>query len=53
MIVLHAEVRRRGAEILYIDDRLENIAAGKVRGWRTILHETPEKSRADLEKFLL
>jgi epoxide hydrolase-like predicted phosphatase len=26
----------KGAEILYIDDRLENIEAGQVRGWQTI-----------------
>jgi FMN phosphatase YigB (HAD superfamily) len=39
---------RRGAEIIYIDDRPENIAAGGARGWRTILHEAPEKSRAAL-----
>ena len=44
---------RRGAEIVYIDDRLENVKAGSARGWRTILHETPEKTRAALEKYLL
>ena len=44
---------RRGAEIIYIDDRLENVEAGSARGWRTILHESPEKTRMDLEKFLL
>jgi HAD superfamily hydrolase (TIGR01509 family) len=43
---------KRGAEIIYIDDRLENVEAGSARGWRTILHETPEKTRATLEKFL-
>jgi 2-haloacid dehalogenase len=37
---------RRGAEILYLDDRPENIAAGAARGWQVILHETPEKSLA-------
>jgi HAD superfamily hydrolase (TIGR01509 family) len=42
---------KRGAEIIYIDDRLENIEAGAARGWRTILHETPEKSRAELKAF--
>ena len=46
-------VRRRGAEILYLDDRPENVAAGAARGWRTILHETPEKSCAALENFKL
>ncbi|HYE30761.1 MAG TPA: HAD family phosphatase [Methylomirabilota bacterium] len=29
----------KGAEILYIDDRLENIEAGAARGWQTI-HQT-------------
>ncbi|HWI56052.1 MAG TPA: HAD family phosphatase [Bacillota bacterium] len=33
---------RRGAEILYLDDRLENIAAGAVRGWQVILQGSPE-----------
>lgn len=33
-----------GGEILYIDDRAENVAAGAERGWRVILHESPEKS---------
>jgi FMN phosphatase YigB (HAD superfamily) len=42
---------RRGADLIYIDDRLENIEAGSARGWRTILHETPEKTRAALGKF--
>jgi len=39
-------------EIVYLDDRPENIAAGASRGWWTILHETPEQSRAILEKHL-
>jgi HAD superfamily hydrolase (TIGR01509 family) len=43
---------RRGADIVYLDDRPENVAGGATRGWRTILHETPEKSRAAVEKFL-
>jgi len=44
---------RRRAEILYLDDRPENVAGGAARGWRTILHETPEKTRSALEKFEL
>lgn len=39
---------RRGPEIIYIDDRAENIAAGAARGWQVILQETPEKTRAAL-----
>lgn len=42
---------RRGAEILYLDDRPENIAAGAARGWQVILHESPEKSWAAIEKL--
>jgi putative hydrolase of the HAD superfamily len=42
---------KRGAEIIYLDDRPENIVAGEARGWKTILHETPEKSRAALNAF--
>jgi len=44
---------RRGADIIYLDDRAENVAGGVARGWRTILHETPEKTRAILEDFRL
>jgi 2-haloacid dehalogenase len=44
---------RRGADIVYLDDRPENVAGGAARGWRTILHETPEKTRAALENFRL
>ena len=39
----------RSAEILYIDDRLENIEAGAARGWRVILQETPEKTLAQVQ----
>lgn len=41
---------RRGGDIVYFDDRRENVAAGAARGWNAILHETPEKSRAAVEK---
>jgi FMN phosphatase YigB (HAD superfamily) len=43
---------RYGADILYIDDRPENVAAGTARGWKTILHETPEKTRTALKQFV-
>ncbi len=44
---------RRGADIVYLDDRPENVAGGTARGWRAILHETPEKTRAAMEKLKL
>jgi FMN phosphatase YigB (HAD superfamily) len=42
---------RKGADIVYLDDRAENVAAGAARGWRTILHETPEKTRGAAKTF--
>src|ERR1035437_5057121 len=42
---------RRSADLLYLDDRPENIVAGAVRGWQVILHETPEQSRAAVQKL--
>jgi glucose-1-phosphatase len=42
---------KRGGEIIYIDDRAENITGGAARCWRTVLHESPEKSRAALKAF--
>ena len=48
---LEALTGRRGAEILYLDDRPENVAAGVARGWQTILQESPEKTRAAIEQL--
>ncbi len=42
---------RRGADIVYLDDRPENVAGGAARGWRAILHTTPEKTRTAMEKM--
>jgi glucose-1-phosphatase len=42
---------RRAGELLYLDDRPENTAAGVARGWQVILHESPEKSRAAIQKL--
>jgi FMN phosphatase YigB (HAD superfamily) len=41
-----------GADIIYLDDRPENVQAGLARGWRAILHETPEKTRIALTPLL-
>ena len=38
-----------GPEILYLDDRPENVAAGVARGWKAVLHESAEKSRGAVE----
>ena len=42
---------RKGAEILYIDDRPENVEAGLARGWQGVLHESPETTREALQKL--
>jgi HAD superfamily hydrolase (TIGR01509 family) len=42
---------RQGEKIVYIDDRPENVEAGVARGWRGILHESPEATRAALQKL--
>lgn len=42
---------KRGAQIVYLDDRQENIDAGAARGWQTILQTEPAKSRAAIEQL--
>jgi HAD superfamily hydrolase (TIGR01509 family) len=49
--IVERETRRSGQEIIYLDDRLENVEAGLRRGWQAILHESPEKSRAALKQL--
>jgi FMN phosphatase YigB (HAD superfamily) len=44
---------RRGAEILYMDDRPENVEAGRARGWRVIHHVSPEQTIAAVERLKL
>ncbi len=39
---------RQGPDLVYLDDRPENIAAGAARGWRVILHESSETTRRAL-----
>lgn len=46
---LEAMAGKRGAEILYLDDRQENVDAGAARGWQVILQTDPAKSRAIVE----
>ena len=37
------------SELIYIDDRPENVAEGTARGWKAILHETPKKTIHQLQ----
>lgn len=48
---LEAMSGKRGAEILYLDDRPENVEAGAARGWQVILQTDPTKSRAAIEEM--
>lgn len=41
---------QRGPELLYIDDRPENVEAGRIRGWTSILHTSPEATRAEVHR---
>ena len=49
--VVEEQCGHGGPEILYLDDRPENVAAGAARGWQVILHEDPEKSCAMVERL--
>jgi HAD superfamily hydrolase (TIGR01509 family) len=44
---------RHGEELLYLDDRAENIAAGAARGWQVILQQSPAKSLAAMRALNL
>jgi putative hydrolase of the HAD superfamily len=48
---LEALANKRDVEIVYLDDRAENIAGGIKRGWQTILHESPAQSLAALQRM--
>ncbi|MCL5098532.1 MAG: HAD family phosphatase [Candidatus Omnitrophica bacterium] len=42
--VVERSAARCGAELLYLDDRPENVAAGLARGWQAVRHESSEKT---------
>lgn len=41
----------QGAEILYLDDRLENLEAGRACGWQTIHHQDVETTLTELKRL--
>jgi len=49
--VVERQTGRSGPEIVYLDDRAENVATGVARGWHAILHETPAASIAALDRL--
>ena len=42
----------RGGEILFLDDKPENVDAALQRGWRTICHHNAEESAALVKKLI-
>ena len=50
-VAMEKMAARQGADLVYIDDRPENIETGAARGWRAILHESSEKTRQALNDF--
>jgi len=44
---------KKGAQIVYLDDRAENIAGGAARGWKVHLHDRPADSLRFLEQHRL
>ena len=48
---LEARTGFQKGQILYIDDRQENIVAAEERGWNTILQTTPAATRAAMAQF--
>jgi putative hydrolase of the HAD superfamily len=42
----------RNGEILFLDDKIENIGSACRRGWRTVLHRSPEESIGAVRKWL-
>ena len=44
--IVERRTGRKGAELLYIDDRKENVDAGAARGWRVVHHQLPEQTIA-------
>ena len=44
--IVERRTQRKGPELLYLDDRKENVDAGHARGWQVVHHQTPEQTIA-------
>jgi len=47
--VVESRTGHCGDEVIYLDDRLENVRAGAARGWQTVHHVEPSSSIAAVE----
>jgi len=50
--VVEKAVAATGPEILYIDDRLENIETGALKNWQTVHHRDPSETIAKVQNIL-
>ena len=51
--VVEEKAGRKGEQLLYIDDRLENIEHGRERGWQTIYHVDTDETVKRVNDLLL
>lgn len=51
--VVEKRAGKKGAQLIYIDDRLENVEHGRERGWQTIHHVDHDQTVRTVEKLLL
>lgn len=49
--VVEREMKANGQELVYLDDRAENIEGGARQGWQTVLHENPARSLTILKQL--
>ena len=47
--VVEQTAGRNGSQIVYLDDRPENVASGKERGWHAITHHSPSATIKQLQ----
>jgi HAD superfamily hydrolase (TIGR01509 family) len=45
--------KNKGAELLYVDDRVENVEQGAARGWQTIHHTNHRETIVQVEAMIL
>lgn len=48
---LESKTGWRGPQLVYLDDRAENIEAARSRGWNAILHHNPDDTKLRLRSF--
>jgi HAD superfamily hydrolase (TIGR01509 family) len=49
--VVEQTTGRSGTQLIYIDDRPENVATGAARGWHSVLHQDPKRTVRELARL--